>query len=143
MASALLKLKPWPSKSKEAKIEDAVDSSWAALAAEGHPQGRGIGTLLVEAGAGQGRGVGAERRGGRANGRRDRGGAGALSNENTGRIHCQHSLIGRMSRARPTEGSEECVWELCSVSNQSSRAPSTRTVGRSSCKILKTYKVRQ
>ena len=58
MASALLKLKPWPSKSKEAKIEDAVDSSWAALAAEGHPQGRGIGTLLVEAGAGGGRGRG-------------------------------------------------------------------------------------
>ena len=29
-----------------------MGSSWAALAAEEDPQGRGIGTLLVEAGAG-------------------------------------------------------------------------------------------
>ena len=40
------------------QIEDAVGSSWAALAAEEDPQGRGIGTLLVEAGAGGGGGGG-------------------------------------------------------------------------------------
>ena len=38
------------------QTEDAVGSSWAALAAEEDPQGRGIGTLLVEAGAGGGGG---------------------------------------------------------------------------------------
>ena len=43
---------------KKTQIEDAVGSSWAALAAEENPQGRGIGTLLVEAGAGAGRGGG-------------------------------------------------------------------------------------
>ena len=53
------------------------------------------------------------------------------------------SLLGRMSGARSTEGSEECAWELYPVSNQSSRAPPTRTVGRSSCRISKTWKVRQ
>ena len=36
------------------KKTDAVGSSWAALAAEEDPLGRGIGTLLVEAGAGGG-----------------------------------------------------------------------------------------
>ena len=38
-----------------------MGSSWAALAAEEHPQGRGIVTLLVEAGAGGGGGGGRER----------------------------------------------------------------------------------
>ena len=46
-----------------------VGSSWAALAAEEVPQGRGIGTLLVEAGAGGGGG------GGEGEGRRGEGGA--------------------------------------------------------------------
>ena len=41
---------------KRSQIEDAVGSSWAALAAEEDPQRRGIGTLLVEAGAGGGGG---------------------------------------------------------------------------------------
>ena len=41
---------------KRSQIEDAVGSSWAALAAEEDPQGRGMGTLLVEAGAGGGGG---------------------------------------------------------------------------------------
>ena len=47
---------------KRSQIEDAVGSSWAAQAAEEDPQGRGIGTLLVEAGAGGGEG---RERGGR------------------------------------------------------------------------------
>ena len=70
-------------------------------------------------------------------------GAGVLDSENKGRIRWQPSLIGRLSRARPSEGSEECAWELYLVSNQSSGAPSTHTVGRSSCKISKPKKVRQ
>ena len=41
---------------KRSQTEGAVSSSWAALTAEEYPQGRGIGTLLVEAGAGGGRG---------------------------------------------------------------------------------------
>ena len=56
-----------------------VGSLWAALAAEEDPQGRGIGTLLVEAGAGGGGGGrGGERRerGGEERGRRGGGGVG-------------------------------------------------------------------
>ena len=59
MASALLEeLKIEATEAKRSQIEDAVGSSWAALAAEENPQGRGIGTLLVEAGAGGGGGEG-------------------------------------------------------------------------------------
>ena len=47
-------------KAKRSQIEDAVGSSWAALAVEENPQGRGIGTLLVKAGAGGGKGRGGE-----------------------------------------------------------------------------------
>ena len=71
MASALLEeLKIVATEAKRSQIEDAVGSSWAALAAEEDPQGRGIGTLLVEAGArggGGGRGAGGGR-GGRGGG---------------------------------------------------------------------------
>ena len=71
MASALIEeLQTVATEAKRSQIEDAVGSSWAALAAEEDPQGRGIGTLLVEAGAGGG---GEEGRGGR--GARGRGGA--------------------------------------------------------------------
>ena len=56
---------------KRTQIEDAVGSSWAALAAEEDPQGRGIGTLLVEAGAGGGGGGG----GGEGEGQGGEGGA--------------------------------------------------------------------
>ena len=127
MASALIdELKTVATEAKISQIEDAVGSSWAALAAEEDPQGRGIGTLLVEAGAGGGGGVG----------------AGVLDSENNGRIRWQPSPMGRLSRARPTEESEECAWELYLASNQSSRAPSTHTVG-SSCKISKPRKVCQ
>ena len=72
MASALLEeLKIVATEAKRSQIEDAVGSSWAALAAEEDPQGRGIGTLLVEAGAGGGRGggEGKERGGGGRGGR--------------------------------------------------------------------------
>ena len=67
MASALIEeLKIVATEAKRSQIEDAVGSSWAALAAEEDPQGRGIGTLLVEAGTGGrgGRGKGMERGGG-------------------------------------------------------------------------------
>ena len=57
MASALIKeLKIVATEAKRSQIEDAVGSSWATLAAEENPQGRGIGTLPVKAGAGGGGG---------------------------------------------------------------------------------------
>ena len=92
MASALLEeLKIVATEAKRSQIEDAVGSSWAALAAEEDPQGRGIGTLLVEAGAGGG---GGGERGGRGRGGE---GAGVLDSENNGRTRRQPSLIGRLS----------------------------------------------
>ena len=69
-ASALIEqLKIVATEAKRTKIEDAVGSSWAALVAEEDPQGRRIGTLLVEAGAGAGGGGEGRERG--------RGGGGA------------------------------------------------------------------
>ena len=96
MASALIEeLKIVATEAKRSQIEDAVGSSWAALAAEEGPQGRGIGTLPVEAGAGGG---GGEGRGGRGAGERGGGGgAGVLDSENNGRIRWQPSLIGRLT----------------------------------------------
>ena len=53
-------------RANRSQIEDAMGSSWAALAVEENPHGRGIGTLVVEAGAGgwggegRGRGEGVE-----------------------------------------------------------------------------------
>ena len=59
MASALNEgLKIVATEAKKSQIEDAVGISWAALAAEEDPQGRGIETLRVEAGAGGGGGGG-------------------------------------------------------------------------------------
>ena len=59
MASALIEeLKTVATEAKRSQIENAVGSSWAALAAEEDPQWRGIETLLVEAGAGRGGGGG-------------------------------------------------------------------------------------
>ena len=52
---------------KISQIDDAVGSSWTALAVEEDPQGRGIGTLLVEEGAGREEG---------RRGKRGRGGGG-------------------------------------------------------------------
>ena len=66
MASALIEeLNFVATEAKRTQIEDAVGSSWAALAAEEDPQRRGIGTLLVEAGAGGGGGGGEGRAWGR------------------------------------------------------------------------------
>ena len=46
MASALIEeLKNVATEAKRSQIEDAVRSSWAALAVEENPQGRAIGTL--------------------------------------------------------------------------------------------------
>ena len=75
MASALIeKLKTVATEVKICQIEDAVGSSWAALAVEEGPQERGIGTLLVEAGAGGGAGGGGKKggRGGGGVGQRER-----------------------------------------------------------------------
>ena len=84
-------LKTVATEAKRSQIEDAVSSSWAALAVKEDPQGRGIGTLLVEAGAERGEGGG----GGRERG----GGVGAevLDSENNGRIRWQPSSLGRLS----------------------------------------------
>ena len=69
MASALIEeMKTVATEAKRSQIEDAVGSSWAALVAEEDPQGRGIGTLLAEAGAGGGGGGG---RGGGGVGQRE------------------------------------------------------------------------
>ena len=77
MASALIEeLKIVTTKAKKTQIEDAVGSSWAALAAEEDPQGRGMGTLLVEAGAGGGGGGGERERGRGERGGRGGGGVG-------------------------------------------------------------------
>ena len=59
MVSALIEeLKAVATETNISQIEDAVGSPRAALAVEEYPQGRGIGTLLVEAGAGGGGGEG-------------------------------------------------------------------------------------
>ena len=61
MASVLIEeLKAVAPEAKRSQIEDAGGSSWAALAVEENPQGRGIGTLLIEARAGEGEGRGGE-----------------------------------------------------------------------------------
>ena len=89
MASALIEeLKTVATEAKRSQIEDAVGSSWAALAVEENPQRRGKGTLLIEAGAGGGQGWG---------GRGWNVGAGVLDSENNARIRWQPSLIGRLS----------------------------------------------
>ena len=81
MASAFIEeLKTVAIEAKRSQIEDAVGSSWAALAAEEGPQGRGIGTLLVEAGAGGRRG-GVKGRGGDGRERGGRGGGGVGQRE--------------------------------------------------------------
>ena len=98
MASVLIEeLEIVATEAKRSQIEDAVGSSWAALAAEEDPRRRGMETLLVEAGAGGGGGGG-----GRGSGGRGRGvGAGVLGSESNGRIRWQPSLIGRL--AEPDE----------------------------------------
>ena len=61
MASALIEeLKTVAPEAKRSQIEGTVGSSWAALAVEENAERRGIGTLLVEAGAGGVEGRGGE-----------------------------------------------------------------------------------
>ena len=81
---------------KRSQIEDAVGSSWAALAAEEDPQTRGMGTLLVEAGAGGGGGGGG---GGEGEGRGGEGGrrGGGVGQREQWEVRWQASLIGRLS----------------------------------------------
>ena len=72
MASVLIEeLKTPATEAKRSQIEYAVGSSWAALAVEEDPQGRRIGCLLAEAGAGgrRGGGEGMETCGGERGGR--------------------------------------------------------------------------
>ena len=81
MASALLEeLNIVATEAKRSQIEDAVGISWAALAAEEDPQGRGRGTLLIEAGEDEGGGGGGGREGGEG-GRGGRGGGGVGQQE--------------------------------------------------------------
>ena len=76
MASALIhKLKTVATEAKRSQKEDAVGNLWAALAVEEDPRGKGIGTLLAEAGAGGGGGGGGGEGEGRG-GERGRGGGG-------------------------------------------------------------------
>ena len=90
MALALIReLKTVATEAKRSQIEDAVGGSWASLAAEEDHHERGIGTLLVEAGAGGGGGGGGGRGGGV--------GAGVLNSENNWRIRWQPSLTGKLS----------------------------------------------
>ena len=57
MATSLLEeLKTVATEVKRSQIEDAVGSSWVTLAVEDDSQWSGIGTLLVQTGAGGGRG---------------------------------------------------------------------------------------
>ena len=91
-------------------------SPWVALVAEEDPQGRGIGNLLLEAGAEGGEGREAV----------------AQKNESIGRVRWQLSPEGRMSRVKSVEVPEKCTSGLCAMSYLSSHAPSTFTVRRSS-----------
>ena len=138
-------LKTVATEAKRSQVEDAVGSLWAVLGAEEDPQRRGIGTLLVEAGAGGWGGGGGGRRGGwgGAGGRGGGVGAEVLDSENNWSVRWQTSPMGRLGWARPTEGSKEWAWEMFLASNQSSRAPSTHTAERSSCKIFKPRRERQ
>ena len=122
MASALLeKLKIVATEAKRSQIEDAVCSSWAALAAEEDSQGRGIGTLLVEAGAGGGRGEGEGERGAGGEGRGVE--AGVLDSENNGRIQWQPSPIGRFELSQTNRGvGGVCVGVVPRVQSKLSRA---------------------
>ena len=130
MASALLEeLKIVATEAKRSRIEDAVGSSWAALAAEEDPQGRGIGTLLVEAGAGEGGGGG-------------RGGGGVGQREQwEDPMATQSDREIELSQTNRGVGGV-CVGVVRRVQSKLS-APSTHTVGRSSCKISKPKKVRR
>ena len=64
MASVLLEeMKTVVPEANNNQLEETMGGSWAALTAEYNLRGRGIGTLLVEAGAGGGWEVWEEKRG--------------------------------------------------------------------------------
>ena len=121
MTSALIEeLKTVATKAKRSQMEDAVGSSWAALAAEEDPQGRGTGTLLVEAGEGGG---GGEGRGGRGAGRGGGVGAGVLDSENNGRIRWQPSLTKEIELSQTNRGvGGVCVGVVPRIQSKLSRA---------------------
>ena len=125
---------------KRSQIEDAVGSSWASLAAEEDPQEKGIGTLLVEAGGSRRRRGGG---GGRSGGERGARGSGGVGQREQWEGPLATQPDREIELSQTDRGSEESAWELYLASNQSSRAPSTHTVGRSSCKISKPKKVRR
>ena len=137
MASALIEeLNIVATEAKRSQIEDAVGSSWAALPVEENPQGRGIGTLLVEAGAGGGGGGGGWReRGGR-------GGGGVGQRE-----QWEDPLATYSNREIELSQTNRSVGRVCvgvAPRVQSKLfAPSTHTVRRSSCKISNPTKVRR
>ena len=142
MASALIEeLKIVATEAKRTQVEDAMGSSWAALAAEEDPQGRGIGTLLVEAGAGGGGGEGRER--GRGD-RRGRGGGSVGQRE-----QWEDPLATQPDREIELSQTNRGVGGVCMGVGCTSRSikalarPPTHTVGRSSCKIAKPKKVRR
>ena len=142
MASARIEeLKIVATKAKRTQIKDAVGSSWTALAADEDLQGRGMGTLLVEAGAGGGGGGGERRERGRGE-RGGRGGGGVVQRE-----QWEDPLATQHDREIEPSQTDRRVRGVCvgvvPRANQSSRAPSTHTVGRSSCKISKPKKVRR
>ena len=142
MASALIEeLKIVATEAKKTQIKDAVGSSWAALAAEEDPQGRGIGTLLVEAGAGGGRGGGE----GRERGRGERGGrgGGGVGQREQWKDPLATQPDGEIELSQTNRGVGGVCGRVVPRVNQSSRALSTHTVGRSSCKISKPKKVRR
>ena len=89
---------------------------------------------------GGGRGGGGGERGGGGEGGRGGGGVGQ-------REQWEDPMATQSDReielSQTTRGVGESAWELYLASNQSSRAPSTHTVGRSSCKISKPKKVRR
>ena len=97
MASALLEeLKPVAAEVKRSQMEDTVGSSWATLAVEEDPKGRGVNNKLAEVGAGGGGGAGEGREGGRAEGRGGWGGEGVEQREKWEDLW-QPSLIRRDS----------------------------------------------
>ena len=142
MASALIEeLKTVATEAKRSKKEDAVGSSWTALAAEEDSQKGGIGTLLVEAGAGGGGGGrGGEGEGWGGEGGRGGGGVGQ-------REHWEDPLATQPDREIELSQINRgvggvCVGVLPRVQSKLSRALHAHR-GRSSCKISKPKKVRQ
>ena len=108
MALALIEeLKTVATEAKRRQIGDAVGSSWAALAAEEDPQGKGIGTLLVDAGAGGGGGGGEVR--GRGGGEREgRGGGGVGQRE-----QCEDPLATQPDREIELSQTNRGVGGVC------------------------------